>query len=432
MGKGLSPATTWCYHAALWIGILCVCQIRADAETGQKTSMEWRDDERNAGIVRLLNQAYSRLPFSREYEGVSDTCPFQLTWAVGSNLPVAWKGGVAGILGDQIALAGGLWMPDRRNLAYAYEIRGQSYKPIPPPPFETAYTQGTCDGERLYLVGGRSAGRNVAALSRTKDGGWRWSTLATLPEAEGQGRWLAAVATVPGKWLFLLSGHPTGTPSELRTTGQLPDYRLRLDLPDARWEPMAAYPGGPRALIQAAMVRGKVYAFGGSHPDPVMRQIHRDLVDNLGVPDPGKGTPRHAINAPYAGVPNYRDACCYDPAADRWQPIRSTPFPVAAGAPVVLDDRYVLLMGSADVRTFRIGKAKGSNDPYWRGYGDRILCYDVEKDTYSHAGVMVYGVATSPWVTDGRRVYGFGGEPAHGYNENTENVLQIGLIERTK
>ena len=63
------------------------------------------------------------------------------------------------------------------------------------------------------------------------------------------------------------------------------------------------------------------------------------------------------------------------------------------------------------------------------GYGDRILCYDVEKDNYSHVGVMPYGVATSHWVCDGERVYSFGGEPAHGYNMNTENVLQIGRIQ---
>jgi hypothetical protein len=64
------------------------------------------------------------------------------------------------------------------------------------------------------------------------------------------------------------------------------------------------------------------------------------------------------------------------------------------------------------------------------GLGDRILCYDVQEDNYSRVGLMVYGVATSPWVTDGKRVYGFGGEPRHGYNLNTENVLQIGTIRR--
>jgi hypothetical protein len=44
---------------------------------------------------------------------------------------------------------------------------------------------------------------------------------------------------------------------------------------------------------------------------------------------------------------------------------------------------------------------------------------------------MPYGVATCHWVFDGERVYGFGGEPAHGYNLNTENVAQIGTIQET-
>ena len=44
-------------------------------------------------------------------------------------------------------------------------------------------------------------------------------------------------------------------------------------------------------------------------------------------------------------------------------------------------------------------------------------------------GVMLYGVATCPWVTDGQGLYGFGGEPYHGFNNNnTENVLQIGSL----
>ena len=70
-----------------------------------------------------------------------------------------------------------------------------------------------------------------------------------------------------------------------------------------------------------------------------------------------------------------------------------------------------------------------SQDPLWQGYGDVILCYDIQTDTYSRVGVMLYGVATCPWVSDGRRLCGSGGEPAHGYNMNTENVLQIATIE---
>ena len=53
----------------------------------------------------------------------------------------------------------------------------------------------------------------------------------------------------------------------------------------------------------------------------------------------------------------------------------------------------------------------------------------MERDRYAHVGVMPYGVVTSPCVTDGRRLYSFGGEPAHRYNENRETVLQIGTIQ---
>ena len=92
-------------------------------------------------VARQLNRAYARLPFSRVHENVLDHCPYVLDWEIGPNLPVAWKGGVAGVFGDEIALVGGLWMPGRRNIAYSYHIETRTYRELPPPPFETAYTQ---------------------------------------------------------------------------------------------------------------------------------------------------------------------------------------------------------------------------------------------------------------------------------------------------
>jgi hypothetical protein len=395
------------------------------------TSTEWRDDEKNILLVRDLNRAYARLPFSHEYDGVLDERPFELDWTTGANLPVAWKGGVAGVLGDDVLLAGGLWMPGRKNLAYAYNLGTGAYREIPPVPFETAYTQGACDGTRVYVVGGRSAGRRVAACSRGPGGAWQWEMLPLLPEAEGKGRWLAVSAVVPGKWLFLVSGHPTGTPSETRTTGALPSWRLRLDRSGAVWEAMAAYPGGPRAVHSAAVVRGKLYVFGGSHPDPVMRSIFVDLVKKYAF-----------FDTPYGGVPQYRDVYRYDPESDRWQRVRDLPFGMSGGSGVVLRDRYVLLMGTTETRSHRVGKTDVAGlvamsarqkvaaqmDPQWTGYNDVILCYDVEQDRYARLGVMLYGVATVPWVTARHRLYGFGGEPMHRFNDNTENVLQIGEV----
>lgn len=383
---------------------------------------EWRDDDKNLPLVRELNRAYAHLPFSREYKGVLDTCPFELRWTVGPNLPVAWKGGVAGLLGDMIVMVGGLWMPCRRNLAYAYHISQQTYTTIPPPPFETAYTQGACDGQHLYIVGGRAAGPQVARLSRTADGTWECSLLPSLPESETRGRWLATAAVSAGLWLYFLTGHPTGTPSENRTRPALADWRLRLDHPNMAWEPMAPYPGGARSLVSSAVVGENLYVFGGSLADPAMRTIYNSLRAEVGL----VSEPHFAI--PYNGVPNYRDAYRYDPTTDTWRPLRSLPFPMIAGSALPVTEGYILLMGSADVTTQRVGKAVGPADATWRGYGDVILCYDIEQDNYSRVGVMPYGVATCPWVYDGDRVFGLGGEPAHGMNENTENVAQIGTL----
>ncbi len=399
------------------------------------TSTEWRNDEANLNVVRELNRAYARLPFSREYEGVLDQCPFEVTWTTGPNLPVTWKGGVAGLVGDDVILVGGLWMPGYQHLAYAYNLKTQTYREVPPPPFRTEYTQGTCDGTNVYVIGGRVAGRNAAKLSRTKEGGWQWHLLPSLPESEGKGRWLATAEVIPGKWLLLVSGHPTGTPSEERGRPAMMDWRLRLDREGAEWEKMAAYPGSVRTMLESAVVQGKLYVFGGSHPDPVMREGFKKLVGEYRL-----------FNVPYAGVPEYRDAFCYDPEQDKWKKIRPLPFPMHGGAGVALRDRYILLMGTSETKSQRVGQTdvaalagtatkKRSPDeqnilPYWTGYNDLILCYDVEQDNYSRVGVMLYGVATCPWVTDGQRLYGFGGEPYHGHNKNnTENVFQIGSIQ---
>ncbi|HOZ49690.1 MAG TPA: hypothetical protein PLO37_24280 [Candidatus Hydrogenedentes bacterium] len=405
-----------CGLAALLVAAALMGEAQENGVGAMTTSTEWRDDVANIEAVQLINEAYAHMPFSREFDGVEDTCPLRIEWRIGPNLPVAWKGGVAGLVGNEIALTGGLWMPERSNLAYAFNTSTETFRAIAAPPVCPQYTQGACDGTHVFIVGGRSAGRNVYRMMRDAAGAWAAEPMPSLPEAEGDGRWLAAVAVIPGRWLFLIGGHPTGTPSETRETPALPDYRLALDSPDAAWTPMAPYPGGPRALLMSAVVRNRLYVFGGSHPEPVMRQNQLELAKRFG------------LGAPYGGVPNYRDAYAYNPEADTWKSLRAAPFPVVAGDAVPLRDRYILLMASADVRTFRVGRTVDREDPFWTGYGDRILCYDVQKDAYSHVGVMPYGVATSPWITDGTRLYSFGGEPAHRYNENTENVLQIGTI----
>ena len=166
----------------------------------------------------------------------------------------------------------------------------------------------------MYVVGGRGTGRRVYKLTRDDGDNWKWSDFTPLPEAEGDGRWLSTASIDPGKWLYLVSGHPTGTPSEKRDKPQLPDYRIRLDNPNADWERMAQYPGGHRALIISAVVNGKLYVFGGSHPDPIMRRNHVEL------------SKKYKLRVPYNGVPNFRDAYRYDPTSNSWSAVRNLPF----------------------------------------------------------------------------------------------------------
>ena len=238
----------------------------------------------------------------------------------------------------------------------------------------------------MYVVGGRGSGRQVWKLTRHGED-WKWTALVPLPSSETAGRWLAGCGVVSGRWLCLVAGTPAGKPSETRDAPQLQDWKLRLDDPSAEWEPMAPYPGGPRALVTLGAAGDGLYVFGGSHPDPVLRSLAHTL--------PGK----YGIEVPYNGVPNYRDAYRYDPETDEWTSLRNLPFPMLSGDAVTLDERYILLMGSADVRTRRRGKTINNDAPVWRGYGDMILCYDIEQDNYSRASVS--------WRTAWRRRLGF-------------------------
>jgi hypothetical protein len=414
---------------------------RAQESGTPTTSTEWRNDEANLAVVRELNRAYARLPFSREFEGVLDDRPLELEWTTGTNLPMTWKGGAAGIMGDEIALAGGQWNPGAKNLAYVYNTKTQTYKEIVPPPFKPNYSQGTGDGKYLYLISGRGwksggdGGRNAAKLGRSADGSWQWTALPPLPESEAAGRWQGGVAVIPGKWLFLVTGYPGSSHSDWTKQDEGPplrNWRLRLDDSRAQWQPMAPYPPAKKLfwLPHCGVARDKLYIFGGVEKDHVIWEVAEKLGSQFKL----------SRIVPYWGIPFFRDAYRYDPETDRWTPIRRLPMALAGGNGwIVLQDRYILLMGNADAFgiTRRVGKSVGDDRtsywPGWQGYNDLIVCYDVEKDNYSRLGVMPYGLGSVSWVTDGTKIYGFGGEPHHFWNKNnTENVLQIGTIRWQK
>lgn len=354
----------------------------------------WRNDKVNLPLVAKLNKALANRAFTAEIPGTLDEMPVSIDWSTGPDLPVNlyWKGGVAGEIDNKIILTGGLWMTKRLNLTLSYDPENRTYEMLPPPPINPSYTQGACDGKSIYVVGGRSSKTEVFQLSQDEGGNWNWKTMAPLPAADEAGRWLGSVGIIPGKWLLLvggIGGFPPGLGSAAGGT-KMPDYRLQLDTPGAQWEPMAEFPAGSKHLMMSAVVGQKFYLFGGT---------------------PGMQVEGHAY--------------VYDAADDTWTAIKDLPLPRSGGGTVVVDDRYILLMGAGRTDSLRYGGAAGG----WIGYSDEIIGYDIAQDNYFRVGVLPYGIGTSPWIKIGDMVYSFGGEPQHNINDNTENVLQIGTLK---
>jgi len=113
----------------LFLGSTLNC--RPEQAKAFQTSTDWRNDQANLVVVEEINKAYAQIPFSHEYEGVLDKTPFELTWTTEPNLPMTWKGGVAGMVDDEIVLVGGLWMPGYKNLGYTYNVKTRVYREIP-------------------------------------------------------------------------------------------------------------------------------------------------------------------------------------------------------------------------------------------------------------------------------------------------------------
>lgn len=355
--------------------------------------LSWRNDNVNLRLVAKINKTIANQSFSAEIPGTLDKKPVCIDWSTGPDLPLNlyWKGGVAGVIDNKIILTGGLWMTKRLNLTLSYNPAEEEYDLLPQPPTNPSYTQGACDGKSIYVVGGRSSKTNVYRLTKDNSDNWIWNNMASLPAADEAGRWLGSVGIIPGKWLLLvggIGGYPPGLGSA-EGGPKMPDYRLKLDDPNAQWESMAEYPAGSKHLMMGAVVGHKFYLFGGT---------------------PGMQVERHAY--------------VYDAEANTWTAIKDLPLPRSGGATVVVDNRYILLMGAGRTDSLRYGGAAGG----WIGYSDEIIGYDIAQDNYFRVGVLPYGIGTSPWVKIKNKVYSFGGEPQHNINDNTENVLQIGTL----
>ena len=279
------------------------------------------------------------------------------------------------------------------------------------------------------------------------------SSAASLPAGA---RHVGVAGIVDNEWLLLIGGaqiDPGQDPASAQQQRHaVPDYRLRLrpagDPPVltavGEWLRMAPHPLANSTAGLTLPVGGALgrfwYHFGGQSADAKRTKAYHKL-DRV-----CQGSPNCTfwpMLQTDQGLKMTRKAFRYDVDSDAWTAIASLPRPLHGGGQqsVPLGDRQLLLMGSSHIESFRVGHSAfpspaeapnlmSSPENTAKYYGDEVLVYDCGTDTYSRIGKLLYGVCTGSWVSNGSHLLGFGGEPMHGWNSNSETVVQVAEVGR--
>jgi Kelch motif len=169
--------------------------------------------------------------------------------------PIPRSGAAAGVVGDDVVLAGGgtffLRQGERgprgaSRLVQAYLPSDRTWRRLPDLPAVVGYAAGASTGKELYVLGGfDQAGRPRRDAFVFRAG--RWRRLPAMPETRG-----GAGAAILGSRVYIVGGIGRGG---------LVRRMLVLDLRSERW---ASAPGPrPRAYLGVTAARGRIVALGG-------------------------------------------------------------------------------------------------------------------------------------------------------------------------
>ena len=98
-------------------------------------------------------------------------------------------------------------------------------------------------------------------------------------------------------------------------------------------------------IPQAAAIGGSFYLFGGMAEITDKTPIFTDMLTKYRLP----------ITDTSEGCAVFHTSWRYDVSNNSWTALPSPPFPVVAGGTVVLQERYIVLLGSEQRTTFRVG-----------------------------------------------------------------------------
>ena len=141
------------------------------------------------------------------------------------------------------------------------------------------------------------------------------------------------------------------------------------------WRRVSSLPGGPLALTAIAVVRGRIYVFGGCSMPPGGALVNRSA------------------------------AYSFDPQTNAWATLRALPNANRGASAVAIDDRSILIFGGY---TASPQEAAGKTATF--GFSADVLLYEIAADSYKPATPMPLPVLGVEFVMNSRTLYGAGGE----------------------
>ena len=255
-------------------------------------------------------------------------------WQRMPDLPEPNGGMIGYAVGEDIVIAGGVnWEHDTKHwLAkrWRFNAAANDWKPVPPLPAPLAYAAGNANADaNVFLAAGGSDGQ------KSCDAILEWQ--ADLPPRKlaklSQPVTLAGAAFANDQLLVI--GGVADIADFSTVTAQC--FAWRAGSKEVQRVP--DYPAGPTAMVAAAAVKGRIFAFTGATWDAATKQ-----------------------------VVNRNSAFAFDLASRAWKSVR--PYPLAA--------RGVTAMSLSGNRILLAGGFSDSEE----GFTDKSFIYDTAADRY--------------------------------------------------
>lgn len=223
----------------------------------------------------------------------------------------------AGVIGDEVIMAGGCNFPDDSGVKRYYDgiyaapwhsdtLRWRRIGTLPEP---TAYGATVALGDRLLLIGGNNSGhsmRSVTVVRLDAQGQAVLSSLPALPATVDNG----AAAYAKGK-LFVFGGNQDGKASK-----EL--WSFNIQQPKAQWTRRKAPAGQPRVQPVVVAQGARLFVWGGYHADGVRSRVatdgwtydlSRNRWTSLAAPTDGAGNSLTLSGASGCAAPGHLVVC---------------------------------------------------------------------------------------------------------------------------